>query len=473
MDDLLTSALAHPGLALAGRFVFHALWQGSAVALLLTGALRATRGRRAEERYALACLALAATVTLPLLTALVTGAGETVGPAWIGVSGAGGLPLEGWLRAAGAAWLAGVGVLILRWAAGVWTLRRLTRRATSPVPTAWTEAARRLSSRLELRTRFALLQSARVDVPTVIGWLRPVILMPMGAMSGLAPRLVEALLAHELAHLRRHDVLINHLQEGAEALLFFHPAVRWISARIREERELACDDLAAAACGDAVVLARALVALEEGRPGPRAVPTTALSAGGGSLARRIRRLVGSQVRPPTRDHGWLFVGAAPLCLAVSLIVLHACSTGTPQPVGSDSTDPSTTPVAVELAAAAAAVPDPSDPYRYDPFGKRDPYRAYDATVVDPPRRWRGTPAQEWELGQLSMVGILRDDGGTQVMLEDPKGQGHMLEVGDFVGKRHGQITRIQDREMVVTEWIRDADFGRVPIDRTLELPEPG
>ena len=472
MDDALTSALAHPGLALAGRFVFHALWQGSAVALLLAGVLAATRDRRAGERYSLACLALVATVMLPLVTSMVTGAGQAGAPSGIGLTAAGAQPLDGWLRAAGAAWLAGVSVLALRWGVGVWTLQGLTRRATSPVPPSLAEAARRLSERLALRTRFALLLSPRVDVPSVVGWVRPVILMPVGAMSGLEPPLVEALLAHELAHLRRHDVLINHLQTGAETLLFFHPAARWISNRIREERELACDDLAAAACGDAAVLAHALVALEERRPGARLLAPSALSARGGALAGRIRHLLRREVPTGPGAHGWLLAASSPLCLAASLALLHACASGAPTPTSDARAAGSPAPVGTEMVDVESPAPDPGEPYRYDPFGKRDPYRAYDATILDPPDRWRGTPAQEWELGQLSLVGIVGDDGQIQVMIEDPKGRGHVLGVGDFVGKRHGQITRIHDRELIVTEWIRDVDFGRIPIDHTLALPEP-
>jgi beta-lactamase regulating signal transducer with metallopeptidase domain len=83
-----------------------------------------------------------------------------------------------------------------------------------------------------------LLVSPLVEVPTVVGWLRPVILAPVGALTGLSPDHVEALLAHELAHIRRCDYLVNMLQSVAEALLFYHPAVWWISGEIRAEREL-------------------------------------------------------------------------------------------------------------------------------------------------------------------------------------------------------------------------------------------
>ena len=89
-----------------------------------------------------------------------------------------------------------------------------------------------------------------VEVPTVIGWLRPVVLMPASALSGMGPQQLEAILAHELAHIRRHDYLVNLLQTVVETLLFYHPAVWWLSGRIRVERENCCDDLAVSLCGD-------------------------------------------------------------------------------------------------------------------------------------------------------------------------------------------------------------------------------
>jgi hypothetical protein len=132
-----------------------------------------------------------------------------------------------------------------------------------------------------------LLATDRVDSPSVVGWLRPVVLAPVGVLCGLAPEQVEALLAHELAHVRRNDYLVNVLQGIAESLLFYQPAVWWISNQIRAEREHCCDDLAVAASGGVLVYARALAELESMRP---ARFKAALSANDGSLLRRIRRL---------------------------------------------------------------------------------------------------------------------------------------------------------------------------------------
>src|SRR6185295_2411884 len=126
-----------------------------------------------------------------------------------------------------------------------------------------------------------------VQAPTVVGWLRPVVLVPVGALAGLPADQVEALLLHELAHIRRHDYLVNILQNVAESLLFYHPAVWWISGHIRAERELCCDDMAVFVCGDSLSYARALAQLESFRP----AQVSALAANGGSLADRIARLL--------------------------------------------------------------------------------------------------------------------------------------------------------------------------------------
>ena len=132
----------------------------------------------------------------------------------------------------------------------------------------------------------ALLESALVEVPVVIGYLRPVVLLPAGMATGLSTEQVESLLMHELAHIRRHDYLVNLLQSVVEGLLFYHPAVWWVSHVIRTEREHCCDDMVVELRGDARGYAGALAALESLR-GPQA----ALAASGGSLVKRVRRLL--------------------------------------------------------------------------------------------------------------------------------------------------------------------------------------
>jgi hypothetical protein len=209
------------------------------------------------------------------------------------------------------AWFAGAGACSLRLLMGFASAAALRRSRHAPVLTEWQQTLDRLIERMHVSRSVRLLATDRVDSPSVIGWLRPVILAPVGVLCGLAPEQVEALLAHELAHVRRHDYLVNVLQGIAESLLFYHPAVWWISNQIRAEREHCCDDLAVAASGDVLAYARALAELEFMRP---AHFKAALSANDGSLLRRIRRLtnpVGAH-----RPAGW---GAAWSLGALSLL----------------------------------------------------------------------------------------------------------------------------------------------------------
>jgi uncharacterized protein (TIGR03435 family) len=161
----------------------------------------------------------------------------------------------------------------------------------------WERTIEKLSERIRICRPVRLLTSSRVDVPTVIGWLRPVVLMPIGALAGLPIDHIEALLAHELAHIRRHDYVVNILQRIAEMALFYHPAIWWISGQIRHEREHCCDDIAVSIGGNAVVYAEALADLEASRP---AHLSPVLAASGGSLEIRIARLLDMQDRQIAR-----------------------------------------------------------------------------------------------------------------------------------------------------------------------------
>jgi BlaR1 peptidase M56 len=179
-------------------------------------------------------------------------------------------------------------VLLGRMAGGWWHVRRLHRTALASRSSRWQTACRRIAYRIGLPAAAHVVESTAVEVPTLVGWLRPAILLPVAAIAVLTPGQVEAILAHELAHIRRHDYAINLLQTLAETLLFYHPAVWWVSHRIRIEREHCCDEIAVAVCGDPVGYARALTELEA-----RRAPSTvvALAATGGQLVDRVRRIL--------------------------------------------------------------------------------------------------------------------------------------------------------------------------------------
>jgi beta-lactamase regulating signal transducer with metallopeptidase domain len=220
-------------------------------------------------------------------------------------------PGRGWLRALLVAWFCGVAVLTLRLMTGWVWVQRMKSHATSPVPDGCQHIVNRLSRRLHITRTIRLLQSAVVDVPTVIGWLRPVVLLPASALAGMAPQQLEAILAHELAHIRRHDYVVNLMQTLVETLLFYHPAVWWLSRRIRIERENCCDDLAVSLCGDPYAYARALADLEELRGDASHL---VLAANGASLLHRVRRLLGAPSHAG-RGPGWLAAGTAVVLIA--------------------------------------------------------------------------------------------------------------------------------------------------------------
>ena len=213
-------------------------------------------------------------------------------------------------------WLAGVAALTL-YHLGGWRLARRLPRQGRCVSESVETLARNLCRRLGIGRAVVLLESSAVTVPMVMGWLKPVVLVPASTLTGLSPRQLEAILAHELAHVRRHDYLVNLFQTAVETLLFYQPAVWWVSAQVRRERENCCDDLAVAVCGDRLGYARALADLE----GLRAAgPRLAMAADGGSLSDRIRRVVGVPGRSSRRSWaaGLLALALLPVGAAVQL-----------------------------------------------------------------------------------------------------------------------------------------------------------
>ncbi|MGZ3457844.1 MAG: M56 family metallopeptidase, partial [Archangium sp.] len=174
-------------------------------------------------------------------------------------------------------------------------------------------------------------------MPTVVGTWRPLILVPASALAGLSVLQLEAVLAHELAHIRRHDYLVNLLQTLVETALFYHPAVWWLSARIREEREHCADDVAVESCGDVRLYSRTLATLEQLRV---SVPAPAVGANGGSLLLRIQRLL-AVPEGGAPLHPWRFAGS--LVAATLLVVLGAARQA-------QATEPTSQPPAHEVLA---------------------------------------------------------------------------------------------------------------------------
>lgn len=359
----------------------HAVWQAGAIALLLAAALRLLRSRPAEWRYAAATAALLAVaivagVTFTIALGEKAPGGVTAGEAGLlsqeneetfvtpdivrsvfsaAVPASSDLTLSRLLEEIAPAvvglWFAGVFLFSLRLTIGYARVVQLVHSAEKGIESDWSRAMERIRRRIDLRAPVRLLHSGRVEVPTVIGWIRPVILVPLAALSGLDPRQIETILAHEIAHIRRHDYLVNLFQSAVEAAFFYHPAVWWMSRQVRIEREHCCDDLAIALCGDRLLYARALTELEE----LRALGSPTLAATGGSLLSRIRRIAGSDDARHLHPGLLIAIGATSL-LAVAAIAAPMNFDERGSRPGASVFWPSDSPVAHVAAAIAASTP---------------------------------------------------------------------------------------------------------------------
>ena len=315
--------LETPEVRALGWTLVHFLWEGAAIGAVLASALAWMK--TARMRYLAACLALGAMpaacvftyltllpeqahyrLALGAMAQVAAGSGSPLTPP----SGFG-ADLPDW---AVPAWLAGVLLLEARTLAGWMAARRLRGSGVCAAPAAWRERLARLAERMRVTRPVALMESCRVDVPVVVGYFRPAILAPLALLSGMPVGQMEAILLHELAHIRRRDYLVNVLQAMVESLLFYHPAVWWVSGVVRMEREHCCDDLVLEVSGNAREYAAALTALEESRwAGEPAVAAT-----GGNLMRRIHRILGRS-EPP---HAGLKPAlSAALVLAVGVVAL--------------------------------------------------------------------------------------------------------------------------------------------------------
>ncbi len=192
-----------------------------------------------------------------------------------------------------AVWLLGFGFFLLRLGTGLWQVHRLSKRGIFPVESFWQEKTTALGTRLGMSRAVHLFESALVHTPVALGWFKPVILLPLGLINRLSPAEVEAILAHELAHIARRDWIFNLLQAFIESLFYYHPAVWWMSQVIRNERENCCDDAALAATGNPLAFAKALVQVQE-MAAPVPVPALALGMSGSRrflLLERVRRIL--------------------------------------------------------------------------------------------------------------------------------------------------------------------------------------
>ncbi|MEQ1353942.1 MAG: M56 family metallopeptidase [Candidatus Acidiferrum sp.] len=341
---------------LVGMALLHFLWQGAAIAAVAFLAM--SFARRTSAKYLVGVAMLVAMVAAPAVTFLVlehqheaaaiAGAGEMAGVGrgliYGGTSHA--VPVENAANTSNAAnaveaadtkllfgagssaaetessvyllwfveaWFIGVVLLSLRPAAGFFLVERLRLKKGKNVAGALRSRCLELQRRLGLDRVVRYCESLQLEAPAVAGWFRPVVLLPVSALTGLTEEQLDAVIAHELAHVKRLDSFVNLFQIAAETLLFYHPAVWWLSKRIRAERENCCDDVAISVCGNAVEYARALATMAE----RQSAPALAMAANRSPLAERVARLLGvTKLRGGLRSAG--VVGSV-LCLCVSVL----------------------------------------------------------------------------------------------------------------------------------------------------------
>ncbi|MEH6436369.1 M56 family metallopeptidase [Massilia sp. DD77] len=291
------------------------VWQGVLVAWVAAVVLVLLRRARPQARYAVACAALLLCAALPLagtvqrildadttttMLPLATLAAADASAQQLPVVALDPDKVAGWESALQARlplvvlfWACGAGLLALRMAFGLLWVRRRSKPGHYRHDPYWQARLDELARRFGIARRVTLGLVDDLNSPVTAGWWRPVVLVPASLATGMPPQLLEALLAHELAHVRRFDYLVNLIQSAIEILLFYHPAVWWLSQRIRSEREQIADDLAASELGEPRRLALALSELDLFQSTPQLAP----GAHGGDLMSRIKRLVRPEAEP--------------------------------------------------------------------------------------------------------------------------------------------------------------------------------
>jgi beta-lactamase regulating signal transducer with metallopeptidase domain len=289
-----------------GHAVAQFAWQGLVLWGVTAACLRALRGADPRQRYLVSIGALAAGLGLFLVSILEgaslaleldAGAGPGSVPALAGlvdstVPAAGPHP---WQAPLAWAWTLGACLMGLRLLAGLHVARGLRARALRVQEPAWLDLVAQLARQLGIRGSIELLESSGVTSPAVIGWWRPVLLVPASMLTGLSHEHVRAVLAHELAHIRRWDPLFNAALAVTQVLLFFHPFTWWLVRTARAECEHCCDDLAISLLPSPRLLAEALTRLEA----QRLTSDLALSARPkeSPLMLRIQRILAPSRRP--------------------------------------------------------------------------------------------------------------------------------------------------------------------------------
>lgn len=315
--EFFSNLLPNPAVSAFGWTLIHSIWQGTLLMLIAVAAFYYLRKKSANTRYLTGVGFLFAQVIAsvgtfiyyyPKTTSAVTDVKTlarytalSTSRTWAEVSRD--LPItfkvQMWLTAhlheLVICWLIGSGILLVRFAGGWIFTERLRINAKIVMDKEWRARFGVITAKMNISKAVEFRETAKVLTPMVIGTLSPVVLIPIGLLSGFSTAQVEAILAHELAHIRRNDYLINMLQSFVEVIFFFHPAIWWLSEKVRAEREHCCDDIALAVCGDKMSLAHALVKVAEWQATPGLA--MAFASKKPLLMHRVQRVLGLNPKP--------------------------------------------------------------------------------------------------------------------------------------------------------------------------------
>ena len=159
-------------------------------------------------------------------------------------------------------WMAGVCILSIQMTYGYLQSIRIKKHLTFPVSQSTKQITHRLIDKFNLKQKISIKESGYIQTPALIGYFKPVILLPISMISGIPNNQLEIIIAHELAHIKRHDYLVQFIQGIIELIFFYHPVVWWLSSVVNTEREHICDDLAVKVCGESLTLIKALNNME-------------------------------------------------------------------------------------------------------------------------------------------------------------------------------------------------------------------
>jgi len=334
MENLLSSPILY-SLALT---LIHFLWQGALVALALKILLTITPYRKSQLRYVWTAGAMLCNLALPLITFFLiyqpeynqlTNQFATSAIVQNGLMQSSPSSIA-WYQDAidilpyvSMSWITVVMLLASKLFIELYNVNQLPRIGTSAADEKLTERFNALVERINLKKPPQLLISLKTEVPMAIGWLKPVVLIPAAMLTGLTPAQLDMLILHELAHIRRHDYLVNFIQTLVETSLFFHPSVRWVSKQMRNEREYCSDDIAVKIAGSPIAYAHTLADTASlcRKHRHHSIPSMAMAASGGDLKQRVVRLVDQNHHCSNTDDSGKWLASALIIFSVFAVAI--------------------------------------------------------------------------------------------------------------------------------------------------------